>query len=120
MIKTVCDLEIFRLSIDLAMVVFKVTRRFPKEERYSLTDQVIRASRSIVANISEGWGKRMYENEFKRHLVYALGSLEETKSWLLFAKECEYIKAEEYDWLYFRYDEIGSKIYKLYGNWKSF
>jgi len=75
MIKTMFDLDVFKLSYDFAMEIFKATRLFPKEERYSLTDQIIRASRSISGNIGEGWGKRVYENEFKRHLVYAIGSL---------------------------------------------
>ena len=55
----------FKLSYQLAMDIFNITRNFPKEERYSLTDQVVRSSRSIAANIAEGWGKRIYENEFK-------------------------------------------------------
>ena len=88
MIKTVSDLEVFQLSYNFAMDIFRITRTFPKEERYSLTDQLIRSSRSISANIAEGWGKRIYENDFKRHLTYAIGSLEETKVWLLFAKDC--------------------------------
>ena len=79
MIKTVFDLEVFKLSYQMSMAVFKSSRSFPKEERYSLTDQLVRSSRSIAANIAEGWGKRIYENEFKKHLVYAMGSLEETK-----------------------------------------
>lgn len=60
MIKTVFDLEVFKLSYDLAMEIFRATRSFPKEERFSLTDQVVRSSRSIAANIAEGWGKRTY------------------------------------------------------------
>jgi len=71
--------------------IFFTVKVFPKEEKYSLTDQVIRSSRSVSANIAEGWGKRIYESEFKKHLVYAMGSLEETKVWLLYAKDCQYI-----------------------------
>ena len=97
MIQKVFDLEIFNLSYSFAMNILRSTRTFPKEETYSLTDQVIRSSRSIVANIAEGFGKRIYENEFKKHLVYAMGSLEETKVWLLFAKDCGYIKTDTYD-----------------------
>jgi four helix bundle protein len=88
MIKTVLDLEVFKLSYGLAMEIFQISKNFPKEEKYSLTDQLIRSSRSISANISEGRGKRIYENEFKKHLVYAMGSLEETKTWLCFARDC--------------------------------
>jgi four helix bundle protein len=61
------------------MEIFQATRNFPKEERYSFTDQIVRASRSVAANIAEGWGKRPYENEFKKHLIYGMGSLEESK-----------------------------------------
>ena len=99
MIKTVLDLEVFKLSYQLAMEIFNVSRHFPKEERYSLTDQAVRSSRSISANIAEGWGKRIYENEFKRHLIYAMGSLEETKVWLYFAKYCLYLPVETFDGL---------------------
>jgi four helix bundle protein len=102
------------------MDVFKVTRSFPKDERYSLTDQLIRSSRSISANIAEGWGKRVYENDFKRHLTYSIGSLEETKVWLLFAKDCGYVQVEVYEALALKCDEIGAKVYKLFENWKTF
>jgi four helix bundle protein len=78
MIKTVLDLEVFNLSYKLAMISAS-SRSFSKSETYSLTDQITRSSRSILANIAEGWGKRTYENEFKKHLIYAIGSLEEAK-----------------------------------------
>ena len=120
MIKTVFDLEVFRLSYRFAMDIFDVSKSFPKEEKYSLTDQVIRSSRSIAANIAEGFGKRNYENEFRRHLVYSMGSLEETKAWLLFAKDCGYLKKDTFNKFCLQFDEIGAKIYKLYGNWKTF
>ena len=120
MIKTIFDLDVFQISYSFAMDIFNSSRNFPKEERYSLTDQVVRSSRSISANIAEGWGKRIYENEFKRHLIYAMGSLEETKTWLLFAKDCKYINQENYANFCLKHDEIGAKIYKLYGNWKTF
>ncbi len=67
MIKTVFDLDVFKISYSLSMNIFNSSRLFPKEERYSLTDQVVRSSRSISSNIAEGWGKRIYENEFKKH-----------------------------------------------------
>jgi four helix bundle protein len=120
MIRSVADLEIFKISYAVAMDIFLLTRNFPKEERYSLTDQIVRSSRSIAANIAEGWGKRVYENEFKRHLTYSLGSLEETKAWLLFAKDCGYLKLETYNDLYTKCISIGSMIYKLSEKWKTF
>lgn len=65
MIKSVFDLEVFNLAYSFAMEVFQVTRTFPKEERYSLTDQIVRASGSIAANIAEGWGKRIMKMNLK-------------------------------------------------------
>lgn len=119
MIKVVLDLEVFKLSYSLAMEIFQISRNFPKEERYSLTDQVVRSSCSISANIAEGWGKRTYENEFKKHLVYAMGSLEETKTWLCFARDCNYFSIEVFGGLNLKCDELGAKIYKLFENWKT-
>jgi len=119
MIKTVFDLEVFEISYQFAMDIFHVTRNFPKEERYSLTDQIVRSSRSISANIAEGWGKRIYENEFKKHLIYGMGSLEETKVWLNFSKDCSYISNEVFEQFARKLDELGAKIYKLYENWKT-
>jgi four helix bundle protein len=119
MIKTVFDLEVYRLSYQLSMDIFNISRNFPKEEKYSLTDQVVRSSRSISANIAEGWGKRIYENEFKKHLVYAMGSLEETKTWLSFAKDCNYFTINVFDGLNLKCDELGAKIYKLFENWRT-
>ena len=65
MIKAVSDLEVFNLSYNFAIEIFKIARSFPKAETYSLTDQIIRSSRSISANIAEGWGKRIYETNLK-------------------------------------------------------
>ena len=83
------DLKVFQLAYDLAMEVFWSTKEFPKEETYSLTDQIRRSSRSICANVVEGWAKRIYENVFKRHLVDSIGSCDETKLWLQFSLDCQ-------------------------------
>ena len=120
MIKKIADLEVFQISYQLAMDVFNLTRLFPKEEKYSLTDQIVRSSRSVSANIAEGWGKRVYENDFKRHLVCAIGSLEETKAWFLFAKDCGYLSAENYQDFNSKSEVLGAGLYKLFENWKSF
>jgi four helix bundle protein len=119
MIKSISDLEVFNLAYSFAIDIFQVTRNFPKEERYSLTDQIVRASRSIADNIAEGWGKRNYENDFKKHLIYSMGSLEESKVWLLFAKDCKYLPSEIYDGLQAKCDQLGAKIFKLFENWKT-
>jgi four helix bundle protein len=119
MIKTIFDLEVFKLSHALAVDIFKGSRSFPKSETYSLTDQICRSSRSVSANIAEGWGRRIYENEFKKHLVYAMGSLEETKAWLLFSRDCGYLQDHIFEILSKKSDELGAKIYKPYENWKT-
>ncbi len=76
------DLKVFQLSYKLATEIFWLTKDFPKEEIYSLTDQMRRSSRSIPVNIAEAWAKRKYENVFKRHLIDSVGSCDETKVWL--------------------------------------
>lgn len=120
MINDFRKLEVYGISYKLAMDIYKITRSFPKEEIYSLTSQIIRSSRSIPANISEGWTKRRYENVFKRHLLDSLGSTHETKTWLDFSKDCGYLSNEEYFRLTTICNELGAKLYNLHGNWKTF
>lgn len=86
-------------------------------EQYSLTDQIRRSSRSVPANIVEGWAKREYENIFKRQLIDAIGSTEETKLWLTFARDCQYVASEEHERLLKKYDEIGRMLNGLHSNW---
>jgi four helix bundle protein len=119
MIKTFSDLEVYRLSYQLSIDVFNISKQFPESEKYSLTSQIIRSTRSVSANIAEGFGRRTFQAEFKKFLIYSTGSLEESKVWLNFAKDCEYITPQQFDLLQLRTDEIGAKLYKLYINWKS-
>jgi four helix bundle protein len=88
------------------MAVFSQTKTFPKEERYSLTDQVRRSSRSVCANITEAWRKRRYEAAFVSKLNDAETEAAETQTWLQFAVECEYLDRNEAARLYTEYDEI--------------
>jgi four helix bundle protein len=118
-IKSVRDLEVYRLAFELAMKVFELTKNFPKEETYSLTDQIRRSSRSVPINIREGFAKRRYENIFLRHLTDAMGSSEETRGWLDFSLSCGYIDQDEHDSLDKRYDEINAMLYSLINNWKT-
>lgn len=119
-IKTFRDLSVYQLAHELAMKLFKATLYFPWEEKYSLTDQIRRASRSIAVNIAEGWGKRRYESLFKRHLVDSAGSLEETKSWLLVSFDCNYLSSEKYQSLQKQYEELGAKLFKLHDQWRTY
>ena len=119
MIKSFKDLKVYQRSFNLAMDIFQICSKFPTEEKYSLTSQIIRSSRSISANISEGWAKREYENIFKQHLIHSLGSSSETQTWLSFAVECKYITNEEYHKLYKEIDEVCMMITKLHQRWRS-
>ena len=119
-IKSFLDLEVYQLAHKFAMRIFEITMRFPVEEKYSLTDQIRRSTRSIAVNTAEGWGKRTYTGNFKRHLVDGMGSLEESKSWLLFAKDCNYITIEIYNQLLAEAEVLGSKLRRLHDNWKDF
>jgi len=119
-IRSVKDLKIYNLSYELALKIFELSKKFPKEEVYSLTDQIRRSSRSVPANISEGFAKRKYEQVFIRHLVDAIGSSEETKTWLSFAKDFNYLSLDNYEILDSQYSELGAMIYKLTNSWKNF
>lgn len=120
MIKTVEDLDVYKMAYKFAMEIFETTKSFPVEEKYSLTDQIRRSSRSVAVNIAEGWGKRNYELSFKRHLIDSMGSLEETKSWLKFCNDCKYINTDKYKLLINESEELGAKLNKLHENWKKF
>jgi four helix bundle protein len=85
------DLEVYKESFRFQQAVFQVTNEFPKEERYALTDQVRRSSRSIGANIAEAWAKRRYEAHFLSKLTDADGELRESTHWLRSAFACEYL-----------------------------
>ena len=117
-IKSVQDLEVYGRAYRAAMAVFRLSRRFPKEERFSLTDQLVRASRSVAANIREGYAKRAYENVFRQHLLDALGSAEETLTWLDFARDCGYLDAAKHAQAAQEYNEICSMLYVLRKNWR--
>jgi four helix bundle protein len=119
MIQSYKDLEVYNRSFKLAMDIFWLTRKFPKEEMYSLTSQVVRSSRSISANISEGWSKRNFELVFKQHLIHSLGSTTETETWMDFALKCKYVTELEYNDIMLELDQLGKMLNKLHQNWKS-
>jgi four helix bundle protein len=103
-IRTHNDLEVYRKTFDAAMKIFELTRAFPKEETYSLTDQIRRSSRSGCANLAEAWRKRRYEAAFIAKLTDAESEAAETQVWLEFAVKCGYLKRSEAATLYRTYD----------------
>lgn len=120
MIKNVKDLKVYQMVFRLAMEIFETTKKFPKEEMYSLADQIRRSSRSVAINIREGFAKRKYEQTFIRHLVEALGSSEETRGWLDFSLDYKYIVKERYEKSDKQYDEVNAMLYTLINNWETY
>jgi four helix bundle protein len=100
------DLEVYQKAFDAAMRIFELSRSFPKEETYSLTDQICRSSRSVCANLAEAWRKRRYVKAFTSKLSDAEGEAAETQVWLEFAAKCGYIETEEARELYRIYHGI--------------
>ena len=110
MLKGHRDLRVFQLAYKLAMRIFLESRIFPKEERYSLTDQIRRSSRSVPSNIAEGFRKRRYTNMFVSKLADADGEASETQVWLDFARDCSYLGAESHKELTAGYEEVGKML----------
>ncbi|MDR2236045.1 MAG: four helix bundle protein [Chryseobacterium sp.] len=100
------DLKVYQKSFETAQQIYELSKAFPKEELYSLTDQIRRSSRSVSANISEAWGKRKYEKSFIAKLTDSEGEARETQTWLQFAHACCYINEEQYKNLYNQYNQI--------------
>jgi len=93
-IQSHAELDVYQLAFKAAMRIFELTKRFPKEETYSLTDQIRRSSRSVCSNIAEAWRKRRYEAAFVSKLNDAEAEAAETQTWLQFAVECRYLAPE--------------------------
>ena len=93
-INSVRELEVYKLAFQTAMEIFELSKRFPQDEKYSLTDQIRRSSRSVCANLAEGWRKRRYEAVFINKLSDASQECAETQTWLEFALACKYITQE--------------------------
>jgi four helix bundle protein len=104
------DLKVYQAAYQSAMDVFAVSRTFPPHERYSLTDQIRRASRSVAANIAEGYRKRQYPNLFALKLAEADAEATETQVWLDFARDCQYLAVPEHSRITAKYVEIGKML----------
>jgi four helix bundle protein len=104
------DLRVYQLAFRLAMEIYEETKSFPKEERYSLTDQIRRASRSVAANIGEGYRKKRYPKMFISKMADADGEATETQVWLDFAVSCDYLSKERQLRLIEGYEELGRML----------
>ena len=110
MVKTFKDLTVYQKAFEQAMRIFEITKRFPKEEQYSLTDQIRRASRSVRTNIGEAWRKRHYPAHFVSKLTDADAEATETMIWLDFSLNCAYLETNVHAGLTAEYDEIGKML----------
>ena len=104
------DLKVYQLAHKLAMDIFNESKTFPKDERYSLTDQIRRSSRSVAANIGEGFRKRRYANMFVSKLADADAEATEAQVWLDFARDCGYLSQEAHARLTAGYEELGKML----------
>lgn len=104
------DLKVYQLTYKLAMEIFHASKEFPKEEKYSLTDQIRQSSRSVAANIAEGFRKRQYPKMFLSKLADADGEATETQVWLDFSRDCEYLLPTHHQELVKGYEEVGKML----------
>ena len=104
------DLKVYQEAYALAMEIFEISKSWPKEEKYSLTDQIRRASRSVCSNLREAWSKRRYEAHFISKLTDADGENAETDTWLQFAKDCGYLALADYKRLSEKCNSVGKML----------
>ena len=113
LIKTHKDLETYQLAFEVSMEIFELTKMFPHEEMYSLTDQIRRSSRSVSANLAEAFRKRKYPKSFVSKLSDSEAEAAETQVWLDYALACNYIEQPLYEVLYNKYDRIIGKLVNM-------
>lgn len=119
-VKSFRELEVYKLAREVSKEIFIITKSFPKEELYSLTDQIRRSSRSVGAQIAEAWGKRRYEMHFISKLTDADAEQLETQHWLEVSEESHYIDATKRDLLLSKCESIGKMLQKMIDKASSF
>ena len=112
-IRSFKELRVWQNAMDLAMRVFELSKRFPVNERYSLTDQFRRASRSVASNTAEAWRKRRYPAAFVSKLNDAESEAAESQTWVEFARRCKYITPQDADALDEHYEEVLGQLVKM-------
>jgi four helix bundle protein len=110
------DLKVYQLSYKLALEIFETTKEFPKEELYSLTDQIRRSSRSVPSNIAEAWKRRKYPKAFSNKLIDSLAEESETEVSLDFSKDFNYLTKEKHSYFLEKYDEVPRMLYSMIEN----
>lgn len=115
-IKSHKELRVYSLAVDLSLDIYRITKAFPKEERYSMTDQIRRSSRSVCANLAEAWRKRRYERAFISKLSDAEAEAAETQVWLELAQHHDYLSNEAVIRLDDGYEKVLSQIVLMIEN----
>jgi four helix bundle protein len=115
-IQSAKELEVYRLAYELAMEIYHLSKEFPDEERYALTGQIRRSSRSISMNLREAWAKRRYEAHFVSKLTDCDGENAETDTSLDFARDCDFITREQYEHLIAKNRSIGRMLGAMINN----
>lgn len=110
------DLIVYQEAYKLAMEIFEISKSFPKEEKYSLTDQIRRSSRSVTSCIAESWAKRRYVKAFINKLTDSLGEEYETEVWLDYSKDSNYITEPKHKDLMNGYDEVRKMLISIINN----
>lgn len=116
MVNSFKELIVYQKAHKLAMDIFVLSEKFPKEEKYSLTDQIRRSSRSVSSCIAESWAKRLYIKAFVNKLTDSLGEEYETEDWLDYTRDCKYISEEEHQKLISEYDEVRKILISMINN----
>jgi four helix bundle protein len=110
------DLIVYQKAYKAGMEIFEISKTFPREEQYSLTDQIRRSSRSVTSGIAEAWARRRYIKSFVSKLIESLGEEYETEVWLDYSKDCQYITEDTYDRLTSSYEEVRKMLISIINN----
>ena len=110
------DLVVFQLAFGAAMSIYEISKKFPIDERYSLTDQIRRSSRSVCANLAEAWRKRRYKAAFTAKLNDCESEASETQVWIKFAVKCAYLDIEKGRELYGTYNQVIGSLVNMINN----
>lgn len=119
-INSVRDLKVYQLGFDTAMELFNISKSFPKEEKYALTDQIRRSSRSVCSNLAEAWRKRRYPAVFVNKLTDSEQEAAETQTWLEFAVQCGYITQKSFEDFDEKYEHIFAMLITMERKAESF
>ncbi len=119
-IKSFRDLIVYQKAYKLSLEIFELTKTYPKEELYSLTDQIRRSSRSVTSNLAEAWAKKIYIKFFVSKLSDSLGEEYETEVWLDYSKDSEYISLETHQGLMNDYEEVRKMLISMIKNPEKF